>query len=96
MIKVSVILPVYGVSEYIEKCTESLLNQSIKEVEYIFVDDHGPDNSIELAKNKIKGWFKKAQKAENIEKGKELIKDLAKTKAEISEIIANCESKKTK
>lgn len=30
------------------------------------------------------------------EKGIELIKDLAKTKAEISEIIANCESKKTK
>lgn len=61
MIKVSVILPVYGVSEYIEKCTESLLNQSIKEVEYIFVDDHGPDNSIELAKNKIKGSSKESQ-----------------------------------
>ena len=50
MIKVSVILPVYGVADYIVKCTESLLAQTLNEIEFLFVDDHGPDNSIELLK----------------------------------------------
>lgn len=53
MIKVSVILPVYGVAQYIEKCTESLLAQTLQEMEFIYVDDHGPDNSIELVQNMI-------------------------------------------
>ena len=55
MIKVSVILPVYGVADYIVKCTESLLAQTLKEMEFLFVDDHGPDNSIELLKQTIAG-----------------------------------------
>lgn len=55
MIKVSVILPVYGVAEYIVKCTESLLAQTLQEIEFLFVDDRGPDNSIELIKQTIKG-----------------------------------------
>lgn len=47
MIKVSVILPVYGVSAYVEKCTRSLLAQTLNDIEFIFVDDHTPDDSIE-------------------------------------------------
>lgn len=54
MAKVSVILPVYGVAQYIEKCTQSLLAQTLHDMEFIFVDDHGPDNSIELVQNMIK------------------------------------------
>jgi glycosyltransferase involved in cell wall biosynthesis len=46
MVKVSVILPVYGVAEYIVKCTESLLAQTMEEMDFLFVDDRGPDNSI--------------------------------------------------
>jgi len=61
MIKVSVILPVYGVAQYIEKCTESLLSQTLREMEFIFVDDHGPDNSIELVKKKIEGHERQEQ-----------------------------------
>ncbi len=53
--KVSVILPVYGVAQYIEKCTESLLAQTLDDIEFLYVDDHGPDNSIELAQKKIAG-----------------------------------------
>ncbi|MCR4827868.1 MAG: glycosyltransferase [Bacteroidales bacterium] len=53
MIKVSVILPVYGVADYIEKCTASLLEQTLQEMEFLFVDDHGPDNSIELVQKMI-------------------------------------------
>lgn len=61
MIKVSVILPVYGVAAYIEKCTQSLLTQTLPDMEFIFVDDHGPDNSIELAKQTIKGHPREKQ-----------------------------------
>lgn len=53
MVKVSVILPVYGVAAYIEKCTQSLLDQTLQEMEFIYVDDHGPDNSIELVQKMI-------------------------------------------
>ena len=55
MIKVSVILPVYGVAQYIEKCAQSLLDQTLQDMEFIFVDDHGPDNSIDLVKQLIAG-----------------------------------------
>ncbi|MBQ3949113.1 MAG: glycosyltransferase family 2 protein, partial [Bacteroidales bacterium] len=61
MIKVSVILPVYGVAEYIEKCAQSLLNQTLQEMEFIFVDDHGPDNSIELVQKMIADHPRKQQ-----------------------------------
>lgn len=61
MIKVSVILPVYGVAEYVVKCTESLLAQTLQEIEFLFVDDHGPDNSIELLKQTIKGHPREKQ-----------------------------------
>ncbi len=61
MIKVSVILPVYGVAEYIVKCTQSLLNQTLQEMEFLFVDDHGPDNSIELLQQTIAGHPREKQ-----------------------------------
>lgn len=61
MIKVSVILPVYGVATYIEKCVQSLLNQTLQEMEFLFVDDHGPDNSIELLRQTIKGHPREKQ-----------------------------------
>jgi len=61
MVKVSVILPVYGVADYIVKCTKSLLAQSLEEMEFIFVDDHGPDNSIELVKQAIAGHPRESQ-----------------------------------
>ncbi|MBP5340923.1 MAG: glycosyltransferase [Bacteroidales bacterium] len=55
MIKVSVILPVYGVADYIEACTRSLLAQTLDEVEFLFVDDHGPDDSIAILQRTIEG-----------------------------------------
>ena len=61
MVKVSVILPVYGVAQYIVKCTESLLAQTLDEMEFIYVDDHGPDNSIDLVKQTIAGHPRESQ-----------------------------------
>lgn len=48
MPKVSVIIPVYGVEKYIERCARSLFEQTLDDIEYIFVDDSTPDNSISI------------------------------------------------
>ena len=41
--KVSIIVPIYRVEEYIERCAESLFAQTFDDIEYIFVDDCSPD-----------------------------------------------------
>lgn len=46
--EISVLVPVYGVEKYIEKCARSLFNQTYKDIEYIFIDDCSPDKSIEI------------------------------------------------
>lgn len=46
--KVSIVVPIYNVAQYIKKCAHSLFAQSFEDIEYIFVDDCSPDNSIEL------------------------------------------------
>lgn len=53
MIKVSVIIPVFKVEHFAKKCAESLLSQTMKDVEYIFVDDATPDSSIEIIEETI-------------------------------------------
>ena len=42
MPKVSVIVPVYNVAQYIERCARSLFEQTLEDIEYIFVDDKTP------------------------------------------------------
>jgi glycoside transferase family 2 protein len=46
--KVSVVVPIYNVAQYIKRCTHSLFAQTFNEIEYIFVDDCTSDDSIEL------------------------------------------------
>ena len=48
MPKVSVIIAIYNVEAYIERCLHSLFSQTLNDIEYIFVDDATPDSSIEL------------------------------------------------
>lgn len=48
MPKVSVIIPVYGVERYIERCARSLFAQTLDDIEYLFIDDCTPDGSIEV------------------------------------------------
>jgi glycosyltransferase involved in cell wall biosynthesis len=45
---VSVIIPIYCVENYIERCVRSLFKQSLTDVEYIFVNDATPDNSMNI------------------------------------------------
>ncbi len=49
MPKFSIIIPVYNVEEYIEKCLESVKNQTYKDYEVIIVNDGTKDNSMEIA-----------------------------------------------
>ena len=65
MPKVSVIVPFYNVEKYIEKCLNSLVNQTLEEIEIILVNDGSKDDSQKKAKefekkypNKIKYYEK--------------------------------------
>ena len=48
MRKVSVIIPIFRVEKFIERCAISLFEQTLDSIEYIFVDDTTPDKSIEI------------------------------------------------
>ncbi len=48
MIKVSVVLPIYNVAKYLPKCLDSLINQTLKDIEIICVNDASPDNSLQV------------------------------------------------
>lgn len=41
--KVSIIIPVYKVEKYIDRCIQSVINQTLKEIEIILIDDGSPD-----------------------------------------------------
>lgn len=48
--KVSVIVPVYNTSLFLRQCVDSLIHQTLKDVEFIFVDDGSTDDSLEILK----------------------------------------------
>ena len=47
-LKVSVIVPVYNAEKYLNRCIESLTNQTLEDIEMIFVNDGSTDNSINI------------------------------------------------
>lgn len=56
MAKVSVIIPIYGVEKYIERCAVSLFEQTLDDLEYLFIDDCTPDKSIEILKQVLEEY----------------------------------------
>lgn len=56
MVKVSILVPIYGVEKYIEKCARSLFEQTYQNIEYIFVDDCTQDDSIVVLRSVIEKY----------------------------------------
>ena len=54
MEKVSVVIPIYNVEDYIDDCLKSVVNQTYKNLEIICVDDCGTDNSINIVEDYVK------------------------------------------
>ena len=51
MAKVSVVVPIYKVENYLEKCVNSLLNQTLQDIEIILVDDGSPDRCGDMCED---------------------------------------------
>lgn len=62
--KISVVVPVYKVEQYLDRCVESILNQTYHDFELILVDDGSPDNSGNLCDN----WARKDSRINVIHK----------------------------
>ena len=63
MPKVSVIIPVYNAGKYIERCVRSLFEQTLDDIEYIFVDDCSPDDSMDVLQKVLSEY---PQRKENV------------------------------
>lgn len=59
---VSILIPVYSVEQYIERCARSVFEQTYDNLEFIFVDDCTPDNSIQLLKEVLAQYPHRASK----------------------------------
>ena len=55
---ISILVPIYGVEKYIERCARSLFEQTYPNLEFVFVDDASPDKSIEILHQVIKDYPK--------------------------------------
>ena len=51
----SVIVPMYNVESYLDKCVESIVSQSYRDLEILLIDDHSTDNTLKIAQS----WKKK-------------------------------------
>ncbi|MBQ7425708.1 MAG: glycosyltransferase family 2 protein [Prevotella sp.] len=57
--KVSILVPFYNVEKYVGRCVESLFSQTYQNIEYIFVNDCTPDNSLEIINQYIDKYKKR-------------------------------------
>lgn len=95
MPKVSVIIPVYGVKKYIERCARSLFEQTLDDIEYVFVDDSTPDNSISILRKVLSEYPNREKQVKILRHEKN--KGLAQArqtglKIASGEYIAHCDS----
>ena len=50
-VKVSIIIPAFNTEKYLERCLLSVINQTLKEIEIICIDDNSTDNTLNIFKN---------------------------------------------
>lgn len=58
---ISILVPVYQVEDYIERCARSVFEQTYENIEYIFCDDCSPDRSIEVLERVMKDYPERAK-----------------------------------
>lgn len=62
MSKISVVIPIFGVEKYIERCARSLFEQTLRDIEYIFVNDCTQDDSIHILMKTLENYpYRKSQ-----------------------------------
>src|SRR5574344_2169029 len=93
--KVSILVPVYGVEQFIERCARSLFEQTFQEIEFIFIDDATIDNSIKILENVLNEYPNRKKQSHIIHhlenKGLAAARNTAK-KAANGEYIINIDS----
>lgn len=52
-LKVSILIPIYKVERYLERCLDSVFSQTYQNIDYVFVNDCSPDNSLQVLKDTI-------------------------------------------
>lgn len=52
-LKVSILMPIYKVEQYLEKTLNSIFTQTYQNIDYVFVNDCSPDNSLQVLKDTI-------------------------------------------
>ncbi len=65
--KVSILVPIYGVEKFIGQCAQSLFSQTYKDIEYVFVNDCTPDNSIKVLEGVLAKFPARQQQVRIIE-----------------------------
>lgn len=65
-IVVSILVPIYGVEQYIERCAISLFEQTYDNIEYIFIDDCTPDKSVDVLKGVLECYPNKIEQVKII------------------------------
>ena len=45
---ITILIPIYGVEQYIAQCAEALFSQTYQDIDYVFCNDCTPDRSIEV------------------------------------------------
>ena len=68
--KVSVIIPVYNASRYIPRCVESLMRQTLREIEYIFVEDCSTDGSFDILLKTLEAYPERKDDVKILRHGK--------------------------
>ena len=61
---ISIIVPVYNVEKYLDRCIDSLIKQTYKNIEVILIDDGSTDTSLDLCNQ----WREKDQRIKVVHK----------------------------
>ena len=95
MPKVSIIIPIYKVEKYIERCAKSLFEQTEEDLEFIFVNDGTPDNSMQILNDVIRDYPSRKNQIKIFENEKNLGLPLTRQrgiKESTGEYIIHCDS----